>query len=299
MTSMTSHSIQRFWHKPWNEKLTTAEFLFRQNLAKLPYAPVPVNLEIGPGESVRFWWSYFVGFFDAGRSFFDYWGQDCGDLRFLWKTLRPGDTFLDVGAFHGVYSVVAGKRVTNRGQVIAFEPSPRDRRRLMLHLRWNRVRSARVEPFAVSSAASEMPFFQVVSGDPTRNGLKPPASDDSVAKIMVQAIRLDQYVAERGIERVDVMKLDVEGGELEALRGAAGLFEKFRPILICEVLDQTTLVWGYPAREIISLLAGAGYLWFSCGIDGTLIPHEIRDEYPDVRNYVAVPREKLPLQAEP
>lgn len=295
---MTSHSIQRFWHKPWNEKLTTAEFLFRQGLAKLPYVPVPVNLEVARDETVRFWWSYFVGFYDDDRAFFDYWGQDRGDLRFLWKVLRPGDTFLDVGAFHGVYSVVAGKRVTSRGRVIAFEPSPRDRRRLQLHLRCNGIRSARVEPFAVSSKASETSFFQVVSGDPTRNGLKPPASEDSVARITVQAISLDQYLAEAGLQRVDVMKLDVEGGELEVLRGAAAMFEKFRPILICEVLDQTTLVWGYKARGIISLLAGAGYEWFECAADGTLIPHEIRDEYPEVRNYVGVPREKLPLQAE-
>jgi FkbM family methyltransferase len=293
---MTSHSIQRFWHKPWNEKLTTAEFLVRKGLAKLPYVPVPVILELARGESVRFWWSYFVGFYDDERAFFDYWGQDRGDLRFLWKVLRRGDTFLDVGAFHGVYSVIAGKRVTNRGRVIAFEPSPRDRRRLALHLRWNGIRNARVEPFAVSSTASEATFFQVISGDPTRNGLKPPASDDSVAKITVKAISLDEYVAETGLARVDVMKLDVEGGELEVLRGAAAMFEKFRPVLICEVLDQTTLVWGYKAREIILQLASAGYVWFECGADGSLIPHEIRDEYPDVKNYVAIPQEKLPLQ---
>jgi FkbM family methyltransferase len=197
-----------------------------------------------------------------------------------------------------VYSVVAGKRVTNRGRVIAFEPSPRDRRRLQLHLRWSGIRGARVEPFAVSSKASELSFFQVVSGDPTRNGLKPPASDDSVERITVKAISLDQYIAEKEIQRVDVMKLDVEGGELEVLYGAEAMFDRFRPILICEVLDQTTRVWGYAAREIISLLAGAGYDWFECAADGSLIPHEIREEYPDVKNYVAIPRERLPLQAE-
>jgi len=294
---MASHSIQRFWHKPWNEKLTTAQFLFRQSLAKLPYVPVPVNLAVSDRETIRFWWSYFVGYFSQERKFFDYWGQDAGDLRFLWSALRPGDTFLDVGAFHGVYSVIAGKRVTNGGQVIAFEPSPRDRRRLQMHLRWNGIRRARVEPFAVSATASETSFFQVVSGDPTRNGLKPPATEDSVAKITVKAVSLDQYVAERNIQRVDVMKLDVEGGELEVLRGAADMFARFRPILICEVLDETTSVWGYKAREIISMLGDAGYLWFECGANGTLIPHEIRDDYPTVKNYVAVPREKLPEQA--
>ena len=292
---MTSHSMQRFWHKPWNEKLSTAEFLVRQGLAKLPFVPVPVNLDVTSTESVRLWWSYFVGFYDQDRAFFDYWGHDVGDLRFLWKVLQPGNTFLDIGAYHGVYSVVAGKRVTNRGHVIAFEPSPRERHKLHLHLRLNGIRCAKVEPFAVGGAASETTFFQVVSGDPTRNGLKPPATDDSVSKITVKTTSLDQYVAEAGIRQVDVMKLDVEGGELDVLRGAAGMFNQFRPILICEVLDETTKVWGYPAREIVSLLAAAGYRWFECRTDGSLIPHEILEEYPAVKNYVAIPREKLPL----
>jgi FkbM family methyltransferase len=294
---MTTHSIQRFWHKPWNEKITTAQFLFRKSLAKLPYVPVPVRLEIAPGESLRFWWSYLVGFYSEDRALFDYWGGDADDLRFLWRTLKPGNTFLDVGAFHGVYSIVAGKRVTPAGRVIAFEPSPRDRRRLQLHLRWNAIRPAKVEPFAVGAESSETPFFQVISGDPTRNGLKPPASDDAVTKITVQTISLDQYISEKNIQRIDVMKLDVEGGELEVLRGAAKMFARFRPILICEVLDETTLVWGYPARDIISFLSDADYLWFECAADGTLIPHEIREGYPAVRNYVAIPREKLQFQA--
>lgn len=290
---MTSHSLQRFWHKPWTEKLTTAEFLVRQNLAKLPYFPAPMNLKINTEEQVRFWWSYLPCYFSEDLSFFEYWGHDAGDLRFLWKTLQPGETFFDVGAYHGVYSVVAGKRVTNWGRVVAFEPSPRDRKRLQLHLRWNGIRSAQIEPYAAGAAAMKTTFYQVVSGDSTRNGLRPPATDDSTAKIPVETISLDQYVAEKRVEQVDVMKLDVEGGELEVLRGATKMFERFRPTLICEVLDETTNVWGYKAREIVEYLSATGYSWFECAADGTLIPHQVREEYPVVKNYVAVPKEKV------
>jgi FkbM family methyltransferase len=290
---MTEHSLQRFWHKPWDEKVTTAEFLFRKTLARLSYLPVPVKLKIANDEAVNFWWSYLAGFSDSDRGFLDYWGKDEGDLRFLWRILGTGQTFLDIGAYHGIYSVVAGERVGRGGRVIAFEPSPRERHRLGLHLRWNRIRWAKIEPYAVGSQASLASFFQVVAGDPTRNGLKPPATDDSVAKITVNTVSLDQYMKETGLSRVDVMKLDVEGGEMEALRGAEKLFHTFRPVLICELLDETTRVWGYNACEIVSLLKGAGYQWFECRKDGTLTPHEALDNYLVVKNYVALPEEKL------
>jgi FkbM family methyltransferase len=292
---MTSHSLHRFWHKPWNEKLSTAEFLVRKGLSRLPFVPVPVNFAITQTESVRLWWSYFVCFYDRDRAFFDYWGQDIGDLRFLWKLLNAGDTFLDIGAYHGMYSVLAAKRVTNRGRVIAFEPSPRERRKIQLHLRLNGIRGAKVESFAMGGSPSEATFFQVVSGDPTRNGLKPPATDDAVSKITVKTTSLDRYVEEAEIRRIDAIKLDVEGGELDVLRGAEKTFHRLRPVLICEVLDETTKVWGYRAREIVSLVEDAGYRWFECRVDGSLIPHEILEEYPDVKNYVAIPREKLSL----
>lgn len=289
---MRAHSLRRFWRKPWDEKVTTAEFLFRKNLAKLPYLLVPVKLKVTQRESLRVWWSYLVSYHDSDREFLDYWGKDTGELRFLWKILQPNQTFLDIGAYHGIYSVVAGKRVGPGGRVIAFEPSPRERQRLRLHLIWNGIRCAKIEPYAVGAEVSETSFFQVVAGDATRNGLKPPATDDAVATIHVKTTALDLYLERAGLPRVDVMKLDVEGGEIEALRGATKLLHDSRPVLICEVLDETTQVWGYHAREIISTMKAAGFEWFECREDGTLVPHEVRDDYPAVRNYVAVPGEK-------
>jgi hypothetical protein len=92
-----------------------------------------------------------------------------------------------------------------------------------------------------------------------------------------------------------MMKIDVEGGELEAFRGASGMLSTIRPILICEVLDWVTQPWGYSARDIVSCLQQRGYEWFDFRDDGTISPHAQRDEYPEIRNYLAVPREKLAL----
>jgi FkbM family methyltransferase len=294
---MVSRHINSFLMKSWPQRYRTAQFYFRRGLAKLPYLPVPLRLKISATEEIRLWWSQFVPFFDEHRGFLHYWADDENDLRFLWKILEPGMVFMDIGAYKGIYSLVAGKKLRRDGMVIAFEPSPREYRRLCMNLRLNRMSSARAEMLALGSTTKQTTFFQVSSGDTARNGLRAPATSDPVTKISVDAISLDEYVARHPLKRLDVIKIDVEGGEIDVLGGAVGVLAEFRPILICEVLDATTNVWGYNARQIISTLQNLGYHWFEFAEDGSTVPHEIQNEYPRVKNYLAVPREKCGLAA--
>jgi len=233
----------------------------------------------------------------AAQGSLDYWGDDRGALRFLWQFLEPGMVFFDLGAFHGIFSVLAGKKLSSRGQVVAFEPSPRERRRFQLHLRINGLRGVQLEPYAVSGRTDKLTFFTVAPELGTMNSLKPPPVQVPVRESVVEAVSLDEYLLSRHIERMDLMKIDVEGGELEAFCGARRLLESIRPIVICEVLDGVTRSWGYPARDIVNHLSRYEYVWFDSRDDGSLSPHAHRQEYPEVRNYVAVPREKLPLIA--
>jgi hypothetical protein len=67
----------------------------------------------------------------------------------------------------------------------------------------------------------------------------------------------------------------------------------FCPQLICEVLDATTQAWGYKAREIILMLQRFNFNWFDIRSNGSIVPHKIREHYPEIRNYVVVPKEKV------
>ena len=164
-----------------------------------------------------------------------------------------------------------------------------------MHLRLNGMHSVLAEPIAIGAKSREQKFFRVVSGDSTRGGLRPPASSDSVAETSVATVRLDDYVERLALDRVDIVKLDVEGGELEVLEGASTVLAKFRPVFICEVLDATTQAWGYDAREIVLKFQRRGFRLFEIQLDGSIVPHEIKDHYPDVRNYLAVPEERCGL----
>jgi len=270
----------------------TLRFFARKGLAKLPYLPVPIRLTLAAGSHLNIWWSYLSETDIAGPSLTDYWSSDQAELRFLWNFLRPGMTFFDVGAYHGIYSVVAAKRLGSQGRIIAFEPSARERHRLALHLQMNDVNIS-IEPYAITSQAGSFRFFTVESGFTTMNSLVFPPVQNPVRETSVRGFCFDEYMATKDIGYPDLLKIDIEGGELCAFRGASQMLESIRPVIICEVLDWVTAPWGYHSSEIVKLLNSFDYQWFDFRDDGTLSAHAQREQHPEVRNYLAVPREKL------
>jgi FkbM family methyltransferase len=295
MNMISLERVHSFLRKSPEERRTTARFIAMKWLAKLSYAPHRVQLGITPKESVKFWWSYFPMSFSPDRGTFEYWGDDIGDLRFLWKFLQPGMTFLDIGAHHGLYSVVAAKRIGRAGRAVAFEPSPRERQRMRLHLRYNGVKSVTLEPCALAAKEGVASLTVVVDGYTTMNSLRPPPIDHATKQVKVETISLDAYLSCEKIDSVDLMKIDTEGGELDAFRGADRLLSRTRPLIICEVLDLVTRSWGYAASDIIKLLRTYDYEWFDILADGSTQPHYPREEYLGVKNYLAVPRERKGL----
>ena len=256
---------------------TTARFLATMWLAKLPYAPHRVRLAMTSHEEVHFWWSYFPASFSPDRGTFDYWGDDVGDLRFLWRSLQPGMMFLDVGAYHGVFSVLAAKKLGRGGRVIAFEPSPRERQRMQRHLRQNRIESVAIEPYALTTGEGVASLNVVVEGFTTMNSLRPPQIDHPTKQVKVDTTSLDAYLARKQIDRVDLMKIDTEGGEVDAFRGADRLLSQPRPLIICEVLDLVTRPWGYAASDIMKLVRTYDYEWFDILPDGSTQPHHPKE----------------------
>jgi FkbM family methyltransferase len=289
---MLLQRVSQFLQKSPEERRATMRFFTRMGLSKLPYAPIHIRLTIPPSDQVSFWWSYVTPYGDVGRSLLEYWGEDIGELRFLWRVLEPGMTFLDIGAYHGLYTLVAAKKLGGRGRLVAFEPSARERRRLRLHLRFNRITHVAVEPFALSSYSGQAKLFTVLTGHTTMNSLSRPPIDCPIREVAVETRALDHYVDRRGLRRVDLIKIDTEGGELEAFRGSQRVLAEFRPVIICELLDWVTRPWGYAAREIVQRLRECDYEWFDFRPDGSLFPHQPQQEYPDIKNYLAVPREK-------
>jgi FkbM family methyltransferase len=228
----------------------------------LPDFPLP--LRIRPG----LWWiarrdvvsdGLFAGTFEPGE-------------RAVFAGLvKPGMTVLDIGAHAGLYTLIASTLVGDAGRVVSFEPSPRERGRLLKHLGLNRRRNVTVEPVALGDTDGEATLYVVQGSETGCNSLRPGDVGDA-QPVRVPLRRLDDYLASGEIRRVDVIKMDVEGAELSVLRGAETLLRTQGPVLLCEIEDARIAPWGYNGREIIDLLAGWGYEWWVVAEGGRLEP---------------------------
>jgi FkbM family methyltransferase len=257
----------------------------------IPFCPVPVRLKCSSTGVVDFWWSRVAADIDISSSGMVYRGTENGDLEFMKRYLREGMCFVDIGAYHGLYTVVAGRRVGQSGRVVMFEPSPAACRRARLNLLLNRI-SAEIENAAVTDSTGTVVYHQVINGIKTMGGLRRPATGGPVRTRRVRSVSLDDFCRERSIRGIDLLKIDVEGAERDLFVGAAHVLEHLRPLIICEVLDWVTEPWGYRARELVATLSVWDYRWFDIDGQGALSEHVAREAYPDIRNYLAVPEER-------
>jgi FkbM family methyltransferase len=272
--------IRRFLASPRRRKYIT---LANRARRIFPGMPIPLRLPFGA------WWLAEKSALDHELIYNEF---ERMETRFVERLLRPGMTVIDVGAHHGLYTLLASKRVGRKGRVIAFEPSPRECRRLKKHLRWNRCSNVQLMPCAVGEEAGETDFYLVEGSQDWCNSLRPPAVGEATKTMRVSVRRLDDALEELDVSRVDFIKLDVEGAELTVLYGVMRLLlRESRPAILAEVQDNRTLPWGYAARDIIQFMIRMDYRWFAIAAKGALLPICCDQESYDA-NLVALPVER-------
>jgi hypothetical protein len=125
------------------------------------------------------------------------------------------------------------------------------------------------------------------------NSLRPPAVSAETRRVPVNVTTLDEFLSSAGLTDVHFVKLDVEGAELDVLKGASNLLrQSSRPVFMVEVYDIRTQPWGYAARDIVRFLAERGFEWFSLEESGKPGPVDSASPSFDA-NLVAVPAERM------
>ncbi len=159
-------------------------------------------------------------------------------VRWLRETVKPGWRCVDVGGHIGFYAVQLGHLVGEMGQVVAFEPEPVLASRLERNAALNGLRWVAVERLALGDSPGRATLWveRTPSGPGGTNSLVRRNFPGSA--IEVETMRLDDWIAERGWERLDLVKIDVEGLEPQVLQGAGRTLKRFRPLVIAEFNDE-------------------------------------------------------------
>lgn len=146
--------------------------------------------------------------------------------------LEPGWVVYDVGAHIGFFSLIAARLVGPEGAVFAFEPDPENLRQLRVHVEENGARNVRLVPSPVWSARDVVSFV-VDTSHPIRSYGRV-GGRGGAETLSLRATTLDDFSRSEG-RLPDLIKIDVEGGEVEVLQGAVRLLEAARPVVFCEV----------------------------------------------------------------
>jgi FkbM family methyltransferase len=183
-----------------------------------------------------------------------------GATSLLLEVLQPGDTFVDIGANSGYFTVLAALRVGPRGRVFAFEPNPTARRLLERHVAINDLTDrVSISDFAIADA-DQYDGRLYVSCWPENDGIASltPAAE-TVARgglredrsIPVRIATFDSWLDSANLARIDLLKIDVEGAEARVLSGMSAAFASVRPRrIICETPED---------GEAVSILRAHGY----------------------------------------
>ncbi len=187
-------------------------------------------------------------------------GYDDDFFRVADMFMGPGATFLDVGANFGLLSFGLAGRHGGEIDCHLFEPNPR----LVGIIKRSRALYPQmlctVNPVAVSDHAGEVRF----SLNDQQSGVSHISTADESGGIVVPAVTLDGYLADNGLERVELLKIDVEGFELSALRGAEASLRSRRIESVYFEYFEKYLIRVAPPEELIDFLSATGFVTCFC-----------------------------------
>lgn len=165
-----------------------------------------------------------------------------------------GDTVIDGGAYLGNFAILAARLVGRRGRVIALEPDPATAQALRSRMEQLGLGNVQVVAKGLWDKEEEIPFYMHEGV-----GLSSlfPSETDQPARTSIQCTSLDALVADLQLERVDFVKMDVEGAEIEALSGASDTLTRHHPAMAVATYHERD--GALTSAKVEQQLASLGY----------------------------------------
>jgi FkbM family methyltransferase len=185
-----------------------------------------------------------------------YYGIEIEPRSALYALVAPGGVVVDVGANVGETLLNFARLVGERGQVIGFEINPSTYGRCIRNISLNPFKNVRLFDVGLGSESGSLALARPNARNSGEDRI---AQKGGQSGIDVTVTTMDSFVAEHALARVDLVKIDVEGFEMNVLRGARETLERFRPRLFIEVSDGNLRQQNSSANELLDFLERLGY----------------------------------------
>jgi len=185
------------------------------------------------------------------------------DTRVLSGLLSEGDTFLDVGANHGSFAIVASRMVGEKGFVLAVEPQPRLAKALEKSLTANALCKFQIYNLAVGDTDGEIELLVPIGTSGSAGIFPEHSATHQYQTFTVPLKRFDELVDWQNFTGKVLLKLDVEGSECAFLLGAREMITALKPTLIIEVHPTSLRAAGATGDQLKKLLQELGYKYYA------------------------------------
>lgn len=197
-------------------------------------------------------------------------------IKLIEEFVKPGAVVLDIGANFGYYSLMLSRLVGNEGKIVAFEPTEHYRERLIWHIKSNNIHNVRIEGTGLSDK-NETIEISIGECSATLHWID---NHEPRLKESIKLVKLDDwwkgYIEEGNADKLDFIKIDIDGHEPNFIRGATSIIEKHRPMILTEVNQDNLFQTGTTAWDFADMLENLGYILCD---EKTGEPFEGRREY--------------------
>lgn len=172
------------------------------------------------------------------------YSHECYSLK-AWELLsKDKETILDIGCNTGVYSVVAREFASKSARIIGFEPIPRIANLFKFNMELNNI-NVEINQLAVSDRNGIVSFYDMEGfdnqiGSLDINHVKKHKHHTAIIEIKTKSVTIDSYVELYHLEKIDLIKIDVEGVEHLVIEGIKNTIIKDAPAIIVEISNQST-----------------------------------------------------------
>lgn len=174
----------------------------------------------------------------------------------LFADLKENGVVIDVGVNIGGTLLQFAKRIPC-GQIIGFEPDSINYEKASENISLNSFKNIKLFKNAVGDKEGFAELYRIDSNNPGMNRILNGRHNFPYEKVKI--ITLDDFAIKNKLERVDAIKIDTEGFEINVLRGAEQILRKFKPVLFVEVDDKVLKERGYSPSILVGYLQGLGY----------------------------------------